>query len=371
MAKRKRRFIRLEARRSLSVAELCSAYDNGERSFRNVNLDGANLSELDLRAASFYGASLRGVNFRGADLTYVQFKSADLTNAILDSTRIGCTDLIGATFVEASFRNADFTGACLAAADCRGADFSLAWLNNTDISRSNFREAVFSNTRLSSVKFCDLDVGPFCNEKTLQHHGLSTFDSRAVIKSQYHPALKQFMLDCGEPEIFATYMIDCAKAIEAPLLRILMQSTFISYGGPDEKFARKVYDRLRAHKVITFFFPESATVGERIDNEVFRRIEEHDRVLLVCSRYSLQRPGVLHEIQETLDREARDGGATYLLPIMIDDYVLTEWKKTNRDLAERISRRIIGDFRGTARSKHKFDTAMDRVIAALRKKPAS
>ena len=148
------------------------------------------------------------------------------------------------------------------------------------------------------------------------------------------------MTDCGVPEIFATFMIDCAQASSASLMKTLMQSTFISYGGPDEAFARKLYETLRAHNVTVFFFPETALVGERIDNEVFRRIQEHDRVLLVCSRQSLDRPGVINEIQETLDREARDGGATYLLPIMTDDYVLTGWRDRHPELAERIGREL-------------------------------
>jgi hypothetical protein len=136
--------------------------------------------------------------------------------------------------------------------------------------------------------------------------------------------------------------------------------------GPDEAFARKLYDALRAHKVVVFFFPETATVGERLDNEVFRQIQEHDRVLLVCSRDSLNRPGVVNEIRETLDREARDGGATYLLPIMLDDYVLTGWPASHPELAERVGRRIIGDFRGIKRSRRAFDKALARVVDALK-----
>jgi len=75
---------------------------------------------------------------------------------------------------------------------------------------------------------------------------------------------------------------------------------------------------------------------------------------------------VLNEIQETLDREARDGGATYLLPIMLDDYVLTGWRKSHPELAERVGRRIIGDFRGAKRSRQAFDAAVARVIDALK-----
>jgi len=158
-----------------------------------------------------------------------------------------------------------------------------------------------------------------------------------------------------------------AKAVGEPLLRMLMQSTFISYGGPDEDFARKVYDSLKKMDVVVFFFPETARLGERIDAEIFRRIQEHDRVLLICSKDSLERPGVTHEIRETLDREARDGGATYLLPITLDDYVFNGFRERHSDLGERLSRRIIGDFRGTKRNRAGFDKAMHRVVDALRK----
>ncbi len=89
------------------------------------------------------------------------------------------------------------------------------------------------------------------------------------------------MIDCGVPEIFAEFMLECARASQGSVLSALMRSTFISYGGPDESFARTLYEALKAHKVVTFFFPETATVGERIDNEVYRRLQEHDRVVLV------------------------------------------------------------------------------------------
>jgi len=119
---------------------------------------------------------------------------------------------------------------------------------------------------------------------------------------------------------------------------------------------------------VTFFFPRTARVGERIDDEVFRRIQEHDRVLLVCSRKSLDRVGVVNEIQETLDREARDGGATYLLPITLDNYVFKGWKAKQPTLAERVGRRVVGDFRGTTRSRAKFESALNRVLDALKRK---
>ncbi|MGD0765864.1 MAG: pentapeptide repeat-containing protein, partial [Dehalococcoidia bacterium] len=277
----------------LTAQQLLAAYKAGRREFHYVQADNADLAGTDLRAASFYYASLRGANLSDASLTFVQFKGADLTEAVLSGSQLNATDLIAANFHNADMRQTDLTGAALARADCTGADMRRAHFGSASLGGASFQGARLDRASFGSTHFDDVDVRPFCGLSTLKHHSPSYIDSRTVMKSYSHPALKRFMVDCGVPEIFAEYMIDCAKAIELPLLRRMMQTTFISYGAPDETFA---------------------------DNEVFRRIQEHDRVLLVCSRNSLDRDGVLNEIQETLDREARDGGATYLLPITLDDY---------------------------------------------------
>lgn len=350
----------------LSAEEVLSLYRHGERNFKGANVDGESFAGTSLRAACFLHASMRGTNFSGADLTYVQFKSADLTGACLAKARITCADVINTCLAGANLQRADLTGSCLAFADCTEADFRHVYFNNMSAAQASFHRAKLDKAHLFSANLQDLDVCAFCDAQELTHGGPSSIDCRTVIRSYRHPDLKRFMLECGVPELFSTYMLDCARALEEPLLRKLMQSTFISYGGPDENFARKLYERLLAHRVVLYFFPVTGKVGERIDNEIFRRIQEHDRILLVCSRNSLERPGVIYEIQETLDREASAGGATYLLPITLDDYVFSGWKKTHPDLAERLGRRIIGDFRKARRSGSAFEKALERVIDALK-----
>lgn len=357
-----------EQRVEMKADELLAAYARGERDFYKVNLDSAELNGVDLQGASFYGASLRGTNFHSTNLTHVQFKAADLTNACLSQSRLIATDLIGATFHGADLTRADLTGACLNRTDCTGADMRRTNLGNATLNHAIFLDAKIDRAHISETHFGAVDVSTFCDAKALEHSSPSDIDSRTVMKTYQHPRLKRFLLDCGVPEIFAEYMIECACSLGEPLLRSLMQSTFISYGGPDEAFARKLYGALRAHSVVVFFFPEDATIGERIDNEVFRRLQEHDRVILICSRVSLDRAGVLNEIQETFDREARDGGANYLLPIMLDDYVLNEWRTNQPEFAERIRRRIVGDFRNAQRSRKAFDAALEKLLNALKTK---
>ncbi|MDI1484829.1 toll/interleukin-1 receptor domain-containing protein [Polyangium sp. y55x31] len=95
-------------------------------------------------------------------------------------------------------------------------------------------------------------------------------------------------------------------------------------------------------------------------------VNEHDRVVLVCSKASLDRKGVLNEIEETLAREAREGGETYLIPIRLDDYVFTGWRPKREDIAQAIRDRVVADFEGADADPAKFDRALSQLLRALR-----
>jgi hypothetical protein len=350
----------------VTAKQLLRRYKAGERHFHFINLNGANLSGSELTGASFYEASMRGVDLSGCMLTHVQLKGADLTDASMEHAFINASDLIGTDFTRARLRSSDFVGATLNGAICAGADLSFARLASASLGQIELKGAKLRGIKLGHTDFGDTDIRPFCSAARVHHDSPSSIDARAVMRSYPHVKLKPFMLECGVPALFADYMIDCARAIGEPLMRRLLQSIFISYGAPDENFARQLYDALNEHGVNVFFFPETARLGERISNEVYRQLQAHDRVLLICSKKSLNRAGVLNEIQQTLDREARDGGASYLLPVMVDDYVLTGWRKAQPSLAERVAQRIIADFRKSKGNKLRFSAAVDRVIDALK-----
>ncbi|WP_437339493.1 toll/interleukin-1 receptor domain-containing protein [Sorangium sp. So ce394] len=120
--------------------------------------------------------------------------------------------------------------------------------------------------------------------------------------------------------------------------------------------------------VTTFFFPEHAEPGEKLHRMMRKGVNEHDRVILICSRHSLDRKGVLNELEEILTREARDGGASYLIPIRLDDYVFTGWKPTNADVAQAVRDRVVADFEGANEDDAKFQAGLQKLIRALRKK---
>jgi TIR domain len=142
-------------------------------------------------------------------------------------------------------------------------------------------------------------------------------------------------------------------------------SAFLSYGGPDEAFARSLYESLVARGVTVFFFPESSTPGQRLHRTMSEGIHEFDRVLLICSRNSLTRPGVLNELEQILAREAREGGTELLIPLLLDDFALVEWTPARPDLARQVRYRVAADFRN-AESDLEYSKQFERLLKALR-----
>jgi len=138
---------------------------------------------------------------------------------------------------------------------------------------------------------------------------------------------------------------------------------------------RSLNEALRISGVDTFLFVKDAEPGQKLHAEMRRGINKYDRMILVCSEASLARKGVLNEIQECLAREARDGGASYLVPNTIDDHVF----RSTRTCIDVIRDRVVADFRGTvaldkdstseerANASVMFKKAVHRLLAALKR----
>ena len=73
-----------------------------------------------------------------------------------------------------------------------------------------------------------------------------------------------------------------------------------------------------------------------------------------------------------MDEEARRGGDTCLIPIRLDDYVLSEeFMPKNPDHRDLIISRVVGDFRGADTDETIFKAAFPRLLDALRKRIAA
>lgn len=143
------------------------------------------------------------------------------------------------------------------------------------------------------------------------------------------------------------------------------KTAFISYGGPDERFAGKLCAALMERGVHTYYFPESSTPGRKLHRTMSDAIHEYDVVISVCSEAAVTRPGWLNELEQTLAREAREGGSELLIPVLLDEHVLREWAPDRQDLARQLRDRVAADFRNAGDSLA-FDKQLDRLVKALK-----
>lgn len=143
------------------------------------------------------------------------------------------------------------------------------------------------------------------------------------------------------------------------------KSVFISYGGADEPLARSLYEQFIRSGVKTFFFPESAKYGQRLHRTMAEGVREYDRVVLVCSRHSLTQPGVLHEIEQVLVKEAEQGGTELIIPVVFDDYFFNGWAPPRDDVATQVRSRVFADFRGISSNHPAFSERFQRLLQSL------
>ena len=100
-------------------------------------------------------------------------------------------------------------------------------------------------------------------------------------------------------------------------------------------------------------------------------VADHDRIVLLCSVHSLNRPGVLYELEQVLAREALEGGAELLIPVALDDYMFSQWEPNKSDIGRQIRGRVTADFRSALESREVFDQQMLRLLRALRRDGAA
>jgi uncharacterized protein YjbI with pentapeptide repeats len=137
--------------------------DTREEEGKQLQLDGADLSELylaephlaeaDLPRTNFDGALLSKADLYGAYLVGSSFRRACLDEARLEKAEISDTTLVGASLRSLRGIRADFTGADLRDADLSKANLFRARFTNADLRGTSFREA-----SLASVSFNRADL---------------------------------------------------------------------------------------------------------------------------------------------------------------------------------------------------------------------
>lgn len=162
-------------------------------------------------------------------------------------------------------------------------------------------------------------------------------------------------------ELFKKY----GHLIEIPDEGKMYKTLFISYGGPDEKAASDINSFLKSKGIKTWFFPDDSLPGQKLHRVMHEGVNNHDRVLLICSKSSLSRPGVLNELERVLEREAKEGGSEILIPITLDDFVYSDWAPKRPDLADQIRTREITKLNSTDLTSVDTQKQLNKLVAAL------
>ena len=113
-----------------------------------ANLNGADISNTDLRFANFKYASLNDVNFYKSDL-----RGANLCQTLLQHTNLSYAD-----FREATLNDADIFNSNLSYADFGNASLVGAYLPHSNLTRADFRGANLVWADLRSCVFYDTDL---------------------------------------------------------------------------------------------------------------------------------------------------------------------------------------------------------------------
>lgn len=272
---------------------------------------------------------------------------------------------------------ADFSDQDLSHVDLQGCDLSGARMRNTKLVAAYLVDTVFHGSHLQGASleaatmfdtvFRRVDLSEVHGLETVRHLGPSTIGLDTLLRSGGRIP-ESFLVGAGVPIAGVGALRAWARKHGR---RQEYCSAFISYGGPDEHFARRIHETLQGSGVETFFFAEHAEPGMKLFEVMSNLVNEYDRVVLLCSRGALSRRGVVHELDEVLRREAREGASAVLIPATLDDYVYSQWKPPRASLARAVLDRVIADFRGADRDERIFKTGIGRLLKALRRRDSA
>ena len=296
-------------------------------------LDDARLQHCDLVATRLGSASLRRASLHGANLRKTVLYRADLSDADLTQCHLHCATL---------------DGACLQHADLQFATLSRCTLAGTDL-----RGARLGGTTISG---CDLSHAK--NLSRLVHLRPSAL-ATDVLERSAGALPDDFLVGCGVTEGFVE-----ATRQPAPHRHF---SAFISYNHRDRRFARKLFDGLRKQGIRCWLDDHEMAIGADIRDEIDSGIDINDRVLLCCSRHSLESYWVDREIERALAKEQRlwqteRRRAACILPLDLDGYLFDGWQDSR---SADIRNRVAADFRGWQRRPAVFEDGLQRVTRSL------
>ncbi|MEN0066173.1 MAG: toll/interleukin-1 receptor domain-containing protein [Myxococcota bacterium] len=332
------------------------------------------VERISVGGLDFSGADLEGADLDGAKLNEVNLASANLTGADLYEAELEGAELRGARLNQAMLDRASLIGANLLEVDLRGASLQGSQLPLANLRWSRLRGAKLEDSNLDRVNLTNLPSVPRSIADVMRMEE-AYVNWRTVGRMLTLPDPVHILCRTGMPHVTATYMVDSLRSIDATDLFTMLQSVFLSYGRTDSEFAERLRNELTENGVKTWYFPRDAVPGERIHRSIEGHIASYDRMVLCCSKASLVRPAVLHEVYKVIERERKTFMADILIPVLIDDVFDTGntvpewWPAKMGDLYEALQERVAADFREAVYDVAKWNEELGKLLKALRKRP--
>ena len=270
----------------------------GEVNFRDVQLQDAQLQFSMLEHASLRGANL---------------ENADLASARLDGADVRSAQLQGANLMKASLQRADLRGARLDFANLRAADLRYAQMQDATVRGVQFCSADLRETDLSSLRFENVSFVDTRLPESIAYASVSscTVDWRTVAHFRDSADLDWLLEESGMPRKAVVGLVDSIRAMDESALERSLQSVWIAHSPEDAALAQKIRRGLQNQGFGTWFYPSEEYMCPSID----RRVARFDRILLLCTRATLEHPDIAHEVQSQLEMDYEVGGGNVVIPI--------------------------------------------------------
>lgn len=363
---------RLMERQSLTARKLLASYKRGDRSFRHVTVEDAELDGAELEGVELWGADLSGAQLANAQLVSASLQRADLSRARLDQADLSRANLWrarldGAVLRRATLDTAVLEGATLTEADLSGATMDGTVLTAAALTDANLRGAVLWRASLDGVKLDGADLSHAHLVDVLLPDSIhdaadltgTTFDWRTIAHSRHRPGLVELLARTGMPRMPATYLVDSLHAIDTVNLSTMLRSVFLAHDTEARPFAQSLRGDLTGHGIKNWYTATSARAGG------------YERMVLCCNHSLMSNPAVAREVASVLQREDPDG-PSILLPIALDDSLDSAagpaqgWPVELTDVYHTVRKRVVADFRETDAGSEAWSAAVLSLLEGIR-----
>jgi TIR domain-containing protein/pentapeptide repeat protein len=327
----------------------------------------ADLNRADLNGANLNGADLNGANLNKANLIRATLNRADLTGANLNWAGLMEANLDGADLNRADLNRADLNRAGLYRANLTGANLNGARLTLTIFSSTVVAQADFTGARMERAVFADMDLSEAIGLETVRHTGPSTIGVDTILKSKGEiPEI--FLRGAGMPDD----VIEFVRTLQGKPIQFY--SGFISYNHEDKVFARRLHDVLQGRGIRCWRDEHEMRPGDPLHESVNQAIRMRDKLILCCSRTSLNSWWVDIEVKAAFEEERRRSKeqgkrVRVLIPLDLDGYIFSE--DCTYELSGAIKTRLVGDFVGWEHDNSKFEAQFEQVVKAMQTGRAS